>query len=227
MIVLTLLIFASASVKEAMTTGRPYVRLTSDGPVVRDATITFKAELELGEEVALPYYFSWNDDASPRHAFEEQTNSKIAHWNITYGSKPIRYEEGNYTVTVIVYHEGPFWRIKLAENKVNYTLTSHLNGKLVHSQKSINVSHDGHHVVRSTEDTQLIVDFHDPSGFLSNASMQFYWFINTFNYGPTDNDSFTFRFFPPDEYHVEVIVIAQLEGKPLDQNPAVSQLLTY
>lgn len=40
--------------------GKPSVTLTSDGPVVLDATITFTAQVENSEDYDPPYYFSWS-----------------------------------------------------------------------------------------------------------------------------------------------------------------------
>ena len=40
--------------------GDPSVELTSDGPVVLDATITFKAHVLNDEDYGPPYYFSWS-----------------------------------------------------------------------------------------------------------------------------------------------------------------------
>ena len=38
----------------------PWVKLTSDGPVVLDATISFRAELKDIEDYDPPYYFTWS-----------------------------------------------------------------------------------------------------------------------------------------------------------------------
>ena len=38
----------------------PRVELTSDGPVVLDATISFRAELKDIEDYDPPYYFTWS-----------------------------------------------------------------------------------------------------------------------------------------------------------------------
>ena len=42
--------------------------------------------------------------------------------------------------------------------------------------------------------------------------MQFFWFVNDTNYGPSENNSFTFKFFPPGHYTVETIVMAQVSS---------------
>ena len=41
-------------------TGEPFLKLTSDGPVVLDATITFKAQLFGAQEYEPPYYFTFS-----------------------------------------------------------------------------------------------------------------------------------------------------------------------
>ena len=37
----------------------PYLKLTSDGPVILDATISFRAELWGADDYEPPFYFSW------------------------------------------------------------------------------------------------------------------------------------------------------------------------
>lgn len=44
----------------ALVEAHPFLRLTSDGPVVLDATITFKAELHDVEDYEPPFYFAWS-----------------------------------------------------------------------------------------------------------------------------------------------------------------------
>ena len=138
----------------------PWVKLTSDGPVVLDATISFRAELKDFEGYDPPFYFSWRDDASPTHWYETETESSVSDWNITYASKN-KYEEREYHTTVRVYYDNIFdMRDKIAENAVAYKVTKNLNGKLVFKQ---NGRRNGSDVIKSTQDTELSIQFHDPS----------------------------------------------------------------
>ena len=138
----------------------PWVKLTSDGPVVLDATISFRAELKDFEGYDPPFYFSWSDDASPTHWYETETESSMSDWNITYASKN-KYEEREYQTTVRVYYDNIFgMRDKMAENTIAYKVTKNLNGKLVFKQ---NGRRNGSDVIKSTQDTELSIQFHDPS----------------------------------------------------------------
>lgn len=78
---------------------------------------------------------------------------------MTYASK-YKYEERIYKTTVRVYYQGIFGRDKIAENTVEYKVTKNLNGRLVYRQAT---PHHGS-IIRSTENTELSVEFHDPSG---------------------------------------------------------------
>jgi len=190
--------------------------LTSDGPVVLDATISFRAELKDFEGYDPPFYFSWSDDASPTHWYETETESSVSDWNITYASKN-KYEEREYQTTVRVYYDNIFgMRDKMAENTIAYKVTKNLNGKLVFKQ---NGRRNGSDVIKSTQDTELSIQFHDPSHFLDDAVLTFYWFVNDTNYGPSTNNSFHFKFHPPGHYTVETIVMAQKAGEVSEPTP--------
>jgi len=215
---------------------QPIVKLSSDGPVVLDATISFRVELFNVEGYQRPFYFSWSDDASPGHWDEQTSDNWFATWNVTYASK-IKYEEREYKTTVRVYYSGLFGRDFLGEKVVKYRVTKNLNGDLVFEQKGPAViGHDN--IIRSTENTELSVKFHDPSGFLKSSWMQFFWFVNGTNYGPSENNSFTFKFFPPGHYTVEALVMAQVssgnglgnaladEQNRIDERPHPAALLT-
>ena len=102
------------------------------------------------------------DDASPGHWDEQTSDNWFATWNVTYASK-IKYEEREYKTTVRVYYSGLFGRDFLGEKVVKYRVTKNLNGDLVFEQKGPAViGHDN--IIRSTENTELSVKFHDPSG---------------------------------------------------------------
>lgn len=183
----------------------PYLKLSSNGPAVLDAPITFHAQLLDAEEYEGPFYFRWNDDASPGHGEEQNTRHTVSNWTLTYGSK--KYEEHQYTMTVRVYTDVTFFREKLAQATLKFAITKTLNGRLIVNQ---NGSHD--HIVASTKDVTLKVDIHDPEGFLNEAVLQYFWFVNDTNYGPSENDTFTYRFKHPGYSTVEAMVMAKIAG---------------
>jgi len=187
-----------------------YITLSSDGPVTFDATISFKASV-FAKNKEPPFYYSWSDDASPRHMEEQETITRSAHWNITYPSGN-DYESRGYRTTVYVYCQSFFGRDYIGEATINYKVTRDLNGEMVFNQKIPSTSKD-RNMIRSTEDTELTVKFHDPSNYLEGAVLQYYWFVNRTNYGPTENNSFINKFYPADRFDVEVIIIAHIPGK--------------
>ena len=66
---------------------------------------------------------------------------------------------------------------------VTYRLTRALNGHLEVTQNGLNTSTPC--IVSSIELTKIDVKFHDPENFLKEATIHYFWFINTVNYGQT------------------------------------------
>ena len=76
------------------------------------------------------------------------------------------------------------------------------------------------------KETEIDVVFHDPKGFLKDAVIHYFWFINTVNYGQTptvrycisqcsgclrfyiSQGHFEYNFTNPGDYDVEVTAIA-------------------
>ena len=92
---------------------------------------------------------------------EQETETRSAHWNITYPSGN-DYESREYRTTVYVYCQSFFGRDYIGEATINYKVTRDLNGEMVFNQKIPSTSKD-RNMIRSTEDTELTVKFHDPS----------------------------------------------------------------
>lgn len=65
------------------------------------------------------------------------------------------------------------------------------------------------HFVSTGEETQLMVKFHDPEHFLSQAQdIVFYWIVNDVNYGPTKLPYLKFNFTEVKNHSVMVDVYA-------------------
>ena len=62
-----------------------------------------------------------------------------------------------------------------------FSITRELNGHLDVLQNGL-VSQS---IVSSVKETAIDVKFHDPSNFLKDAVLHYFWFINTVNYGQT------------------------------------------
>ena len=163
-------------------------------------------------------YFS-GDDASPGHWIEQETDERHSTWNVTYSSKN-KYEEREYEMTVRVYYDGFFGRDKITEGSIRYKVTNKLNGHLEYFQNGTTVGN----ILKSTNETEFNVIFHDPSNFLQNAKIQYFWFVNDTNYGPTEDNKFLFKFSAPGWYTIETIVMAQVSGDP-NRGPVGGDLL--
>jgi hypothetical protein len=137
--------------------GNPTIKLTSNAPAILDAQISFKAELLDADGYQGPFFFKWNDDASPGNWIEQETNDKESTWTLSYASK--KYEEKQYKMTVRVYTEIAFFREEIAETTIKFDITKQLSGQVVIQQSG---SHN--HIVASTLDVELKVQLHDPSG---------------------------------------------------------------
>lgn len=187
--------------------GTPQLRLTSDGPTVLDAKISFSAILDYADIYSGPFYFRWSDDASPGHWVEEETNNRFMNYSLSYSSK--QYEEREYTMTVRVFTEITFFREEIAASNIKFRITKQLNGEIVVHQRKAKG-----HTVSSKDKVEFKIDLHDPSGFLDGAVMQYFWFINDTNYGPTENSSFYYTFSSPGLSTAEVMVLAKVGGDP-------------
>ena len=107
-------------------------------------------------------------------------------------------------------------------------MTRALNGHLEVSQNGLNTSTPC--IVSSIKHTTIDVKFHDPENFLKDATIHYFWFINTVNYGQTTDvrdqqwevlyfeifmfsqGHFEYNFVDPGEYDVEVNVIAYFDN---------------
>ena len=62
-----------------------------------------------------------------------------------------------------------------------FRITQELNGALQVLQNG----QETQSIVSSVLSTNINVQFHDPSNFLRDATIHYFWFINTVNYGQT------------------------------------------
>ena len=180
--------------------GKPFLKLTSDGPIILDATITFTAELmdtDLRIMHTPPYYFKFckipyniiiflniffskyfflifiDDDAYPGHYREFiSEKSKVATYNVTYSSSKYNHDR-EYLMNCEVYVDDLiFFKEKIAQNQVIFQVTKHLNGQLEFRQNGTIVHNPitGKTIIRSNGLTEFRVNFHDPSDFLKKAT---------------------------------------------------------
>lgn len=83
-----------------------------------------------------------------------------------------------------------------------------LNGHILAVQNSSS-QHMDHHFVSTGEETELMVQFHDPENFLRQAQdIIYYWFVDDVNYGTTKVPLLKFNFTAVKNHSVMVDVYA-------------------
>ena len=95
-----------------------------------------------------------------------------------------------------------YWRI-VGKAQIDFNITRELNGHLEFLQNGL-ISPG---IVSAVEATTIDVNFHDPSRFLKDAVLHYFWFINSVNYGQTLTGNFEYNFTAPGEYNIEVYLI--------------------
>jgi len=196
-----------------------FVKLESDSPAVLDAPIIFTGRL-LGQSHESPATFRWrwNDNASPGHFNESEADPSVTVRNYTLIYPTEKYEAAKYkmTLTIYEYYGLIYWR-EIGSATVTFRITRELNGRLDVNQTGIK---PGTGIVSCVKETNLNVVFHDPSNYLKNAKIHYFWFINTVNYGQTQTGVFSYNFTDPQTYNVEVTAIAYF-----NQNSSSSQVV--
>jgi len=187
------------------------VLLSSDEPAVLDAPIIFYGELEGVDSPDSQYRWRWFDTTSPGHFREEETNGTVNKINYTIVYPSSEYHSNVYEMTLSIYEYDLFFWKNIGETTVKFHLTQELNGQLELSQNG-QVTNS---IVSSVKSTSIDVKFHDPSNFLKDADIRYFWFINTVNYGQTPTGHFEYNFTSPGEYDIEVSVIAYFDNSSL------------
>lgn len=98
----------------------------------------------------------------------------------------------------------------LKENIIQsfYNSTETLNGHIVALQSNSS-ERMAPYFVSTGEETQLVVKFHDPEHFLSQAQdIVYYWFVDDVNYGTTKTPVLKFNFTDVRNHSVTVDVYA-------------------
>lgn len=185
------------------------VKLTCDGPAVLDAPITFTGSLLDAEPSDRTFRWRWFDSASPGHYKEMETNGSVLTLNYTIVYPSSQYYSNNYEMSLTIYEYEYFYWNEIGKDKIRFSITRDLNGDLVVLQNNERQeTQSGESIISSVKETEIQVVFHDPSHFLKNAVIRYFWFINAVNYGQTQKGHFEYNFTNPIEYDVEVTAIA-------------------
>jgi len=190
--------------------GEYSVQLSSDGPAVLDAAITFSGKLAGISDPSSAYKWRWYDTASPGHYKETEANGSVhtMDYVITYPSSD--YDSGTYEMVLTVYEFDYFFWREVGKASTEFRITRELNGKLEVLQGDESAISNG--IISSFKDTKVEVVFHDPSNFLKDAVIRYFWFINAVNFGQTLVGEFFYNFSTPGTYDVEVTAIADFNN---------------
>jgi len=200
-------------------TGEYVVKLLSDGPAVLDSPITFSGKLSGEVSPEVTYRWRWFDTASPGHYKETETNGSVTNINYTIVYPSADYDSGTYDMTLTIYEYDYFYWRAIGKAQIGFRITRELNGHLDVLQNSM-ISPNG--IVSSVKTTVIDVKFHDPSNFLNDAVIHYFWFIDTVNYGQTQTGHFEYNFTKPGEHDVEVTAIAYFNSNDSRHTDAVS-----
>jgi len=162
------------------------VQLTSDGPAVLDAPITFTGKLIEPAGPDTQYRWRWFDTASPGHYKETEANGTVTTLNYTIVYPSEAYDSHNYEMSLTIYEFDFFYWREIGKEKIRFSITKELNGHLTVMQNyGRTETRLGESIISSVKETEIDVVFHDPKGFLKDAVIHYFWFINTVNYGQT------------------------------------------
>jgi len=191
------------------------VQLTSDGPAVLDAPITFTGKLIEPAGPDTQYRWRWFDTASPGHYKETEANGTVTTLNYTIVYPSEAYDSHNYEMSLTIYEFDFFYWREIGKEKIRFSITKELNGHLTVMQNyGRTETRLGESIISSVKETEIDVVFHDPKGFLKDAVIHYFWFINTVNYGQTPTGHFEYNFTNPGDYDVEVTAIAYFNAEP-------------
>ena len=111
------------------------------------------------------YTSSSDDDGSPTHFTEIQSDSGVANYTLSYPSE--NYEQRRYTMTIRVFNKWLFARKEIAYNSIKYDITKALNGHMnVKQDKKLIVTGDTGAIVSTKTVTRVEIELYDPHGTL-------------------------------------------------------------
>uniref|UniRef100_A0A1B6FUN1 PKD domain-containing protein n=1 Tax=Cuerna arida TaxID=1464854 RepID=A0A1B6FUN1_9HEMI len=191
------------------------IHLTSNGPVVVGATITFRASItdDGGKSPGGSFQFKWKDNAIPAHSKTVSGDFTASYWKVTYPKD--MYSPGTYEVQVEISRWTIFyWPV--ASQRLWFELTPLLNGgmNLTQYNKSV-VNND----VSSAAEVTHWISFTGPDQeFLTKhaTSIQTFWFVDCIYYGATSDLSFRYNYSDAADKtrSIEALVVASFDPIP-------------
>lgn len=189
--------------------GGERVRLFADGPVMLDAPIVFTGRLDSADDDSM-YRWTWMDNASPNHYNMEEYPGTEATKNFTVTFPSDKYGPYEYEMSLTIYKLFVFFWKEVGKSTVAFNVTAAPNGKLVVTQDGHqSESLQGQSIVSSIKNTEMRVEFWDPSQYLAKArKITYFWFVDSVPFGQSSQGTFSYNFSDPGEHEVEVTVVA-------------------
>ncbi|XP_065561246.1 protein QNR-71-like isoform X2 [Artemia franciscana] len=197
------------------------VSLTSNGPVVLDANITFTASITTssGEKPQGTFCFEFNDRYEGGHRYtSEKSEDTEVQWTISYPSS--KYSADIYTMEVTVSRYYSYFPIPIPEGSAStrYSVTNFLNGQLIYLQNG--TENAAKCFVKTGIPITFEVQFHDPENYLSKANLTYLWSLSQKDdFIQTDTASLATNFSTPQKYEVQVQVLADFTPPPPPTTP--------
>ncbi|KAK5642172.1 hypothetical protein RI129_008339 [Pyrocoelia pectoralis] len=206
--------------------GSYHVKLTSDSPTVRGATVHFVAEVfEDGQPATGKFKYMWEDNSILTHSTEHVSESNVDTWSVTYPANHT-FPPGPYEMQIIVEKCFLVFCIPKTSQRLMFELTEHLNGKLallqndqVRTKFVSNASPVIHKVMLTNSDEQ----------YLNNTatSILTYWFVDCIYYGFSKDFTFMFQYPEVDKKHrIEALVVAGFEPITTPAPPTTTTIPT-
>ena len=217
-ILATAVLILSSSCCDATT-----LHLWSDQPAILDSNLTFYAKLINPSRDE--YTLTWQENFHERFGVESQLNKANGFsTNLTRSYSNSTVSPGGYSITCEVYYYQLWFRQVVATELLNFNLTRTFPGKLLANQPG--VPRKNPHLISTQNVTELIVDLHDPSGYLKTAeNVTFSWFSNKTLIANTTVPKLMHNFTEEGDYIVKVNMVAffptsspKPKGNSLDSN---------
>eukprot|EP00088_Acartia_fossae_P030900 TRINITY_DN31877_c0_g1_i7.p1 TRINITY_DN31877_c0_g1~~TRINITY_DN31877_c0_g1_i7.p1 ORF type:complete len:457 (-),score=62.77 TRINITY_DN31877_c0_g1_i7:863-2233(-) len=214
------LIFVGVLLYAGVCAGKERLELTSDGPVVLDAPITFTGSLYNADPDAY-YRWRWYDDASPEHSNTTEIDGTVTVQNFTVTYPSSIYDEYTYTMKLIVFYKILYYWEPLVSAQVRFRVSRSLLGSLAVRQNGTQTENmEGESVVDSVNNAEMVINFHDPHQFMKKAlKIRYWWVIDEINYGQTNEPRFNYTFSTPGKHQVIATVTADFNSSSRELAP--------
>ncbi|KAF5281077.1 hypothetical protein FQA39_LY17902 [Lamprigera yunnana] len=196
-----------------LATARYHVKLSSDSPTVRGATVHFAAEVFDDDEPASGQFkYIWEDNCIISHSATHISESNVDYWSVTYPANST-FPPGPYEVQLTVEKSFiGFFYVRRTSQRLTFELTEHLNGKLIISQ--LDQVKTGKYISNATPVVHKVILTKSDQEYVNRTAtrVQTYWFVDCIYYGTTTDYTFTFTYSDVNKRHkVEALTVVSYD----------------